>query len=354
MSLIISYFKSKWKKYELTFKLALLLLFLNLSGSGQVPSWHVGFFSFFDNIEFGGSAVKIPQTMSGIQLAPEYGLIWDSIHRVSAGVNLMHEFGSDKGIDKFYPTAYYELDKRPFRFIMGAFPRSVAIGNYSRFFFQDSILYYHPNMNGVFWEYRREHGNLNLWLDWTGRQSKNVHETFFIGLSGKYSFGQFYAMHSGYMYHFARKMNPVFDEAFHDNLLFQTSLGIDLSDKTIFTRLDANAGWITGLERARADNTGWISLNGLLVETRIEYKIIGLFNSFYKGSELMYFYDDHGNNLYWGDPAYRANTYDRSDFYLRFINNKKVNIELTYSLHFLESHVYHEQLLKVNINLNNP
>lgn len=191
---------------------------------------------------------------------------------------------------------------------------------------------------------------MNLWLDWTGRQSLDVREAFILGLSGRFNHGLFYAKHSGYINHFARKLNPLVDEAFHDNLLFQTSAGIDLSDKTIFTRFDASAGWL-GVERARADNTGWISLNGLLVETRVEYKIIGLFNSFYKGSGLMYFYEDHGNDLYWGDPAYRAKIYNRADLYLRFFDSSNLNIELTYSLHFLEGNVYHEQMLKVKVYL---
>ncbi len=352
MSLIIYFIKCTKHKWEITSGLVLFLLLINSSAFSQEPFWRLRFFSFFDNNEFGGSALKIPQTMSGIQLAPEAGFVWDTIHRVSAGVNLLHEFGSVDAIDKFYPTVYYEVDRRPFKFIMGAFPRSMATGDYQRLFFQDSISYYRPNINGIFLEYFRDRGYLDLWLDWTGRQSRDVHETFFLGLSGRINSGLFYATHTGYIYHFARKLNPVIDEAFHDNLLFQTSLGADLSDKTFFTKLDISAGWVIGLERARADNTGWISLNGLLVAARVEYRFIGLYSSFYKGSGLMYFYRDHGNDLYWGDPVYRSKTYNRSDVYLKFLESKYTDIELTYSLHFLEGRVYHEQMLKVKVSLN--
>jgi outer membrane protein assembly factor BamE (lipoprotein component of BamABCDE complex) len=66
----------------------------------------------------------------------------------------------------------------------------------------------------------------------------------------------------------------------------------------------------------------------------------------------MYFYNERGNALYWGDPVYRANIYNRSDFYVIFMQRRNVNIELTYSLHFLESRVYNEQMLKVIVNLN--
>jgi len=174
-----------------------------------------------------------------------------------------------------------------------------------------------------------------------------------MGLSGKYNPGILYIQHFGYMYHFAGYDDPALDEPYHDNGLLLTSLGIDLSGKTALTRLDANVGWAVGLDRSRADQTGWIVHNGILVETTIEYKFIGFFNSFYKGDGQMDFYNDHGNDLYWGDPVYRTGTYNRADLYVNFINNKIVNTRFTYSLHFMESKVYHEQILKVSFNINN-
>ena len=330
------------------------LLLICSDAISQEKNWRLDVFSFFDNTEFGRSAVKIPQTMAGVQVAPEFGVVWDTVNKVNIGINLLHEFGSPNAIDKFYPTAYYELHKRSVSFLMGAFPRSLVIDNYPRLFFQDSISYYRPNINGIFWEYKQNQSYFNLWLDWTGRQSKTVHETFFIGFSGRYQPGIFYLQHFGYMFHFAAKMDPVVEEALHDNGLFLTSAGIDLSGRTFFRKLETNAGWVLGLERSRADNTGWISLNGFLMETRLEYKWFGLINTFYKGSGLMYFYRDHGNELYWGDPVFRAKTYNRSDFYVNFLHSHTIDIKLTYSLHFLESRIYHEQMLKVIVNLNYP
>ena len=328
------------------------VLLISSDAFSQEKNWKLDLFNFFDNTEFGGSAVKIPQTMSGVFVAPEFGFVWDSVHKANIGVNLLHEYGSATAIDKFYPTAYYEFCKAPLRFIMGAFPRSREIENYPRLFFQDSISYYRPNINGVYSEYRKGQSYLNLWLDWNGRKSETVREAFFIGFSGRYKPGIFYLQHFGYLYHFAKTTDPVVEEVLHDNVLLLTSAGVDLSQKSCFRKLEANAGWVIGLERARTDNTGWITSNGLLIETRLEYKWFGLFNSFYKGGGLMYYYNDYGNDLYWGDPVYRAKTYNRSDFYVTFLFSRKVNIELTYSFHFLESRVYHEQMLKVTVNLN--
>jgi hypothetical protein len=328
-------------------------LFITSETTAQVKNWKVALSTFFDNSEFGRSSLKVPQTITGVNLSSELGLYWDSVHMINAGVNLLHEFGSVKAIDKIDPTAYYSFNRQPYRFLMGAFPRNYAIENYPRIFFQDSISYYRPNINGIFWEFTRDNNYVNLWLDWTSRQTEKTREAFFVGFSGRYNQGLFFIQHFGYMYHFAGKKNPVIEEALHDNILLLTSAGIDLSEGTIFSKLEADAGLVVGLERSRADNTGWIKQNGLLVNTKIEYRIFGLINTLYKGHGIMYFYNDHGNELYWGDPLYQAKTYNRSDIYIGFMQSRKVNLKLVYSLHFAESRVYHEQMLKVTIDLNN-
>lgn len=328
-------------------------LLITSKALSQDLNWRVGLSAFFDNSEFSGSAFQIPQTLSGVILSPELGLGWDSVHRISAGISLIHEFGSLKSIDKFYPTAYYSYNRETYRFIMGAFPRSYVLENYPRIFFQDSISYYRPNINGIFLGMARNQNYFNLWLDWTSRQTETTREAFFVGFSGRYKKGVVFAQHFGYMYHFFSVKNPVIQEALHDNILFLTSLGIDLAKKTGFTKLETNAGWVVGLERARSDQTGWIKSSGLLVETKIEIIGLGLFNTFYKGQGTLYYYNDHKNDLYWGDPIYRAKTYNRSDIYIKFLQTGKVNLKLIYSLHFVENRIYHEQALKLAIDLNN-
>ena len=334
-----------------------LMIFFSLlftaRGVAQKPFWEARLYSFFDNTEFGHSSYQIPQTMAGVRFAPALGFRWDSVHSLTAGIDMLHEFGSDKFLGDIYPTAYYKYDRQPFLFMMGAFPRDFAVRDYPRFFFQDSIRYYRPNINGILVAYSNEKLQLKLWLDWTGRQSPELHETFFTGFSGKYSHGLFYISNYWYMFHFAGKMDPVVDEALHDNILIMASVGLDLSGKTPFDILDINAGWVSGFDRARADMTGWFVQPGFLSEARIEYKHFGLFNTFYTGKGQMYYYNDHDNELYWGDPIYRARTYNRSDIYINFAENDLLNIRLIYSLHFTEHTIYHEQALKLSVNLNN-
>ena len=225
--------------------------------------------------------------------------------------------------------------------------------NIREYLFRDSLAYYRPNMNGILVDYSHNNLSANLWLDWTSRQSHENREAFFVGFSGRYDMGIFYVQQFSYMFHFAGKMDPVINEALHDNIMLLTSLGLDLSGRTIFDRLEINAGYVNGLDRARSDNTGWLVHNGFLSEAFIEYKRFGLFNTFYAGEGQMFFYEDHDNELYWGDPFYRTNTYNRSDFYLDFLRNDIVNARLLFSFHFTEKNIYNEQALKVSVNLNN-
>jgi hypothetical protein len=359
-----------------------LLLFLGGVGSAfsqQDFLWKAGLHAFFDNNEFAGSLLRESQTMAGVHIAPEVGLGWEKKHRVFVGADIMREFGSDQLIDYSDLIAYYEYspvthkyintisppnsremrlfeENRPFRFYMGAFPRKMVLDKYPRMFFQDSIWNYRPLMTGIFWE-KRSSGKyfLNAWLDWTQRQTKERNEAFFVGLSGRYNLGMFYGQFFSYMYHFAAKKEAVVSEGLHDNVLVWTSLGIDLTKNTdLFQKLEINAGWTMGVERDR-DIGVFHTPQGFLSEIKVEYKGLGLFNTYYRGRRQQVFYGDHSNNLYWGDPYYRSTEYNRADLYVNFIKTDVVNLRFTYSLHFVERAVvtHHEQLLTATFDLDN-
>jgi hypothetical protein len=334
--------------------ICVLLLFSVASLSAQEVDvvWNTGVHSFFDNTEFGGSAVQMPQTMAGVHLVPEIGLSRNARHQVFAGLDIMHEYGSTKAIDFYDPLLYYAYTGGPFRFYAGAFPRRNTLDRYPRMFFQDSIMNYRPVVNGVFWEYREHDNYANVWLDWASRQTYTRHEAFFMGWSGRYHYGPLYLQHFGYMYHFAGVMEPVVKEGLHDNGLILTSLGVDLSGRTPLVALDANIGWSMGLERDR-DLGVWHRPQGILAEARIEYQGLGAFNTYYRGGAQQVFYGDHGNQLYWGDPIYRSTAYNRTDLYVQFIKTHEVTLKFVYSLHFTEGQMYHEQAFYATFDLSN-
>jgi len=328
------------------------LLFL-VPVSAQQTVWKLGVNSFFDNTEFGHSELQIPQTMAGVHITPQIGLSWDSIHRVYVGADFMHEFGSNKTIDFINPIAYYEFNNKPFRFLMGAFPRVMALDDYPQIFFSDSIKNYRPTITGFLWEFSHKKSYIRAWLDWTSRQTYTRHEAFFMGESARLDRGLFYAQHFGYMFHFAGIMDPAVPEGLHDNGMYLTSLGVNLAEKTGFDKLETSLGWAVGIEDERNETQKWLAHHALMSETKVEYRGIGLENSYYRGNGQMSFYNDHGMNLYWGDRIYRASQYDRADLYVRFFQSDVVKTKLIYTLHFAEGQMYNEQSLYVSFNMDN-
>jgi hypothetical protein len=264
----------------------------------------------------------------------------------------MHEYGSDKVVDFFDPLVYYHFAGKQFRFVAGAFPRKQTLDRYPRIFFRDSINNYRPVVTGVFWEYDAGGNYMNVWLDWVSRQTYTRRESFFLGWSGKYNLHIFYGQHFGYMLHLAGVMDPVIPDCLHDNILTLTSIGIDLSSKTKFERLEANISWAAGLERNR-DIGDWHRPQGLLSEIKIEYKGLEVFNTFYKGQNRNIFRNEHGSELYWGDLMYSTTTYNRTDCSILFYKSDAVNIRMTWSFHFAEKTMYHQQLFNASIDLNN-
>ena len=313
-----------------------------------------GVHSFFNNNEFTGCTVKTSQTMTGVHFVPQIGFSYQEKHHIFVGIDAMHEFGSERAVDFYDPVAYYQFDGKPFVFYMGAFPRKPLLTHYPRMFFRDSVQNYRPVMNGIFWEYRSKKDDYaNLWLDWISRQSEQRREAFFMGWSGKVHFGIFYGQHLGYMFHFAATKNPSTPESVQDNGLMLTSAGVDLSKRVNFEKLELNIGWSSGLEQDRGTDDGWRHSRGFLSELKVEYRGIGLLNTLYSGRGQQVFHNRFPDGLYWGDQVYRASKYDRADFYVDFIKNQVVNVRLTYSLHFLEKKMFHEQTLNATFDLDN-
>jgi hypothetical protein len=339
------------KSFYLSFVCVFFLGFSPLL-SAQDIIWKAGLHSFFDNTEFSGSSVQIPQTMAGVHLAPEIGLSWQKKHRILAGIDVLHESGSEKAISYYDVVLYYEYAGKPFRFYAGAFPRQLALNKYPRMFFQDSINNYRPVLNGIFWEFNAKTNYANVWLDWVSQQTDKEREAFFMGWSGRYNRKPFYIQHFGYMFHFAKTKNRENHEPLHDNGLILTSLGLDLASGTSFEKLEVNAGWSSGFERNRETGV-WNTPQGLLSELKVEYKGLELFNTYYKGRSQQVFRNEYGNALYWGDPVYRTKEYDRIDFCIHFIKTSVVNLKFQYSLHLAERQMYHEQAFYAAFDLDN-
>ena len=333
----------------------LLLLFRGLCVFSQEVVYRAGVHNFFDNNEFAECPVGNSQTMAGVHFVPQIGLRWETKHRIYAGWDALHEYGSDIPVGFCDPLAYYEYDSKHFRFYMGAFPRKPVLDKYPLFFFQDSIRNYRPVVEGFFWEYMSGKGDyFNIWLDWVSRQTMIRRESFFMGWSGRYNHGVLYGQHFGYIRHFAGVEDHNHHTPVRDVGRMWTALGIDLASKTGMDALDINAGWALGLDRDRGTDDGWLTPQGILSEIRAEYRGIGIFNTYYKGDSQSKFYDEFACELYWDDRLYRATHYDRLDGYINFLKTDVVTLKFVYTLHFVSPGVFHEQQLYATFDLDHP
>ena len=178
-------------------------IFIQFGIFAQEFQWNANLNYFFDNNEFAKSTITKDQTMNGVRFSPEFGLSWDTSHSFYAGADLLKISGSQKTIDKVDLIAYYQYHTNKSYFQAGAFPRNKLLSNYSDLFFQDSIQYFHPVMEGLFWQLNSKNAFFNIWLDWNGHQTALNRETFYIGSSAHKSLGNLFIDFQSYMYHFA-------------------------------------------------------------------------------------------------------------------------------------------------------
>ncbi|MFA5045845.1 MAG: hypothetical protein WC542_07940 [Paludibacter sp.] len=334
-------------------KFIILFLGLQLGSFAQELQWNAGLNYFFDNTEFARSSLTKDQTMTGVHFSPEIGLKWNSAHSVFVGSDLLKISGSQNVIDKVDLFAYYQYNTPKVLFRAGAFPRTEILSNYSDFFFQDSINYFRPIMQGVFWQVGQNNAYFNLWLDWNGHQTVVNRETFYVGASGHKRFGFFFTDFQSYMYHYAnvRPSNPTYHVC--DNALAHLSLGVDYSNKEGLDTLLFAVGVLAGYERERGlpDNTN--APLGAVLRLNVEYRLFGLNNTVYMGDPRMVMYNKYGGDLYWSNPFLRSGSYVESKLYLKVIHTKEVQARLASNFHFSEGKLMFEQVFTLRASLNN-
>jgi len=160
----------------------LFTIMLIPSVNGQQFEWQAGFDGFLDNREFHNSFQE-PQTMFGSRFSIELGGSINKEHRFRGGFNYLYEFGGPPDAWKPNPVLYYQYDKKPFTFFMGAFPRRRII-NFPLALLTDTLNYYRPNVEGVYLDVKGDWGYQDVFLDWTSRQTDTEFEQFMFGLSG--------------------------------------------------------------------------------------------------------------------------------------------------------------------------
>ncbi len=334
-------------------KILIIFLFVSIAGYSQKYNWAVDYNYFFDNTEFSGSKYAIPQTMTGMHFIPSFNISFDQNSKIIVGTDILMLSGEIPRIHDFFPTIYYQYKKNNNLFFAGAFPRSKSIIDYSDFLFADSINYFRPNLNGIYWKLGSKRSYFNVWLDWTGHQSATQRETFYAGLSAKVSFiNYFYADIKSYLFHYAKTKPSLPDDHVCDNAQAIISLGYYNPHFLIYNSLKIAVGIYSGFERERG--TGLQDLpTGYFGQLVFDNKFAGFDSKLYFGDPRMILYSKYGNGLYWGNPLLQSGKFYENKFFIKIFNNKNVQAKLGYNLNFAEETVYHEQTLTLNVSLDN-
>ncbi len=307
----------------------------------QNVTWKAGFDGFADNREY-SKKIHYPQTMFGARAKFGGNINFEENHNLFLGVNYLYEFGAtNKSIENLDFTLYYKFQKEHFRFLTGTFPRAGLL-NYPIALLTDTLLYYQPNIEGLYFEWYNRYFNQNIWIDWTGRQDDYMRETFMAGSSGLLKIGKFYVENYLLLYHHALQRIPDQSQHINDYLGFDIGGGIDLTSTFNVDSLSISVYNIRSFFRDRGDGI-LHKPNGFIFNLNFEYKKVGTNLLWYKGERQHFF---------WGDTFYRTPNYARWDFNIfLFKSSALIKSFVRWSLHFTEGEIDNSQQFYISINL---
>lgn len=283
----------------------LIYFLLPLNALSQQFDWKTGFLGFLDNHEVDNTAIY-GQTMFGSRLSGEIGVSPQGKGRFAAGADFLYEFGWQGALKRPALLLYYENSFRNFNFSFGSFSRynktdmPIAL-------FNDTINYYRPEIQGIYIEYKRPSFRQNVWIDWTGRKTKDVRETFTAGFSGYFNKDFFVYQHHLVMNHVSLTEPMEVGTYVRDNIGATVKAGLNLSSLTVLDSLVFMVGGIASMDRQRTLYNFKYS-KGVTIELEAAYRNFGL-------HEMACF--SNGLTILSGDSPYTATYYNRTDLYYK-------------------------------------
>ncbi|MDR3012827.1 MAG: hypothetical protein LBU70_06420 [Chitinispirillales bacterium] len=332
-----------------------ILLFSLLMMAGRTLVWsddtlltspleyRVSFDGVLDNREYHRPLTD--QTLFFMRGEMELGYALDERHKMRGGVSYTQEFGAPETADNLYALLYYHYDNegRGAQFHFGAFPRAGAL-ELPKWFFGDEAAYYRPFVHGAAVEINTHGVTLGAWVDWTGRQTEIVNESFLFGYGAKYRHGWFFAEHDFMMYHFAHTDPYTPGEHVQDNGGASAEIGVILGGYKYVDTLWLAVGGMVSLDRDRGDNV-WYTPAGGFVRGEAN-KAFFLLRFFY--------YTGEPQRFIWGDDFFafsELGTLLRLDAGIRFNDKRHFSMELSQSFHFYNNRIGYSQhfLLKAEL-----
>lgn len=310
--------------------LVILLFFSSFAAKAQKLEYQVLFEGIGDNREF-TQPYAYPQTIIGTRGAFELGVSMDN-HRLRGGLSHLFEFGSEMDAQKPKLTLYYQYLDEQKEFAFGAFPRRDKI-DFPLAMLSDTLLYYRPNIEGLFGNVKWDWGHQNGFVDWVGRQTETQREQFMAGFSGEIAHKNLFLQNYLLMFHNAHTLYN--DPPLHieDYMGFAVQAGIRTAEESKICGY-IKAGVLNSTYRERGVTDGYDVSTTLFAELKGRYKNVGIKSVLNAGG---------GHKFAMGDRYYRAENYWRTDLIWYFINHKNIQGTFNISMHVVDWDTFDNQ-----------
>jgi hypothetical protein len=301
----------------------ILLVLITFLGKSQKFEYQVLFEGIGDNREY-FNEIAYPQTILGARGAFEVGVNFDN-HRLRGGLSQLLEFGSDFDAQKPKLTLYYQFKDEQNEFLFGAFPRRDKI-DFPLAMLTDTLLYYRPNIEGMFGKVHWNWGYQNGFVDWLSRQTDVNREIFTTGSSGEIFLKNLFLQNYILMTHVAQKAIRIPGEEVIDYIGFALQAGIRTNEKSKLQGY-LKAGILGSSYRDRFVSSNFQNAASFFAEAKGKYKMFGLKSVLSSGD---------GHSFAYGDFFYHAKNYLRTDVIWYFINHEKVKGTFNLSFHVID------------------
>ncbi len=304
----------------------LLFIILGVSAlfaNSQNFDYRVLFEGIGDNREYFND-YGFPQTILGTRTAFEGGISSEN-HKIRLGFSYLYEFGSEVDAQKINPTIYYQFNNQQIDFLFGSFSRRDKI-NFPLAMLTDTLLYYRPNIEGIYGKYTWNWGWQNAFIDWLSRQTDVNREMFTTGLSGEIYQGNFFFENFLLITHVATPAIRIPGQHIKDYLGLSLLAGIRTNENSIFKGY-LKAGFLNSEHRERSVTDGFESSNSFFAEAYGKWKNLAIKTVLHSGN---------GHRFAFGDHFYRAGNYARTDLIWNFVNQEKVKARFNWSFHIID------------------
>ncbi len=339
-----------------------LVLAAPMVASAQDILWDADFDFRFDNREYGDPSKMIAPsgTLFGANMRPEIGLGWGYGHKLMLGTTIPADMGSENFMGTPELLAYYAYDGDKFSASLGLFPRKRLRGRYSYAFFSDSYRFYKPTIEGMLVQYSKPDWFVELGCDWNGLRSKTRREMFTIIFAGEARKGLSYAGYTATLHHHVSSDST---RGMVNNGLADFYIGLDLSSLWYDIEFSCQAAWVQAYQNDRHHIGTPIMPGGYELEVSMRRNDIGLRDTFYKGEDLMPYwelpYEDgaggiYGDNLYFGDPFYRVGEkgfYNRLELYWEPKLSEGLNLRISSVHHWDGIHWGWQQVVSLRVSI---